>query len=124
MLPKASAPLIDFTDIGMSNSTFIDTSSLEQKLLEMADIIGKRESALKVLGSLSTVDITDNVMADVRSGSMDTKTIIEKYATECTTQMEIITQTLTRQVCINSFQSSLYSSYSIGSTIARNTSRQ
>ena len=124
MLPKASAPLIDFADIGMSNSTFIDTSSLEQKLLEMADIIGKRESALKVLGSLSTVDITDNVMADVRSGSMDTKTIIEKYATECTTQMEIITQTLTRQVCINSFQSSLYSSYLIGSTIARNTSRQ
>jgi len=98
LLPKASAPLIDFTDIGMSNSTCIDTSSLEQKLLEMAEIIGKRESALKILGTLSSLDITDNVMADIRSGSMDIKTIIDKYSTDCATQMEIITETLTRQV--------------------------
>jgi len=97
LLPKASAPLIDFTDLGMTNSTNIDTTSLEQRLLEMADIIGRRESALKVLSTLSTVDITDNVMADIRSGTMDTKAMIEKYSTECMTQMEIISQSLTRQ---------------------------
>lgn len=98
LLPQASAPLIDFTDVGMSNATFIDTSSLERKLMEMADIIGQRDGALKILSTMSSVDITDGVMADIRSGNNDIKTLIENYLTDCTTQMEVIKQTLIRQV--------------------------
>ena len=103
LLPKASAPpLIDFEEVGLSNSSKIDTSSLEQKLLEMAEMIGKRDNALKVLTNMSSQDITDNVMNDVRKG-LDTKAIIEIYVSECNKNMEIINETLQRQVNKSSF---------------------